>query len=69
MALTKESAGVDQLVGVGLVGFSLCLFVYYTIWVIVLPFVDEEHVIHSYFLPRQFAVLIPAVAGYCWYYL
>ncbi|XP_043929371.1 dolichol phosphate-mannose biosynthesis regulatory protein-like [Protopterus annectens] len=52
MALTKNK------VGVGLVGFM-----YYTIWVIVLPFVDEEHVIHSYFLPQEFAVLINAVAG------
>ncbi|XP_067826010.1 dolichol phosphate-mannose biosynthesis regulatory protein isoform X2 [Heptranchias perlo] len=47
----------------GLVGFSLLLFTYYTLWVIVLPFVDSSHILHSYFLPREYAVILPAVAG------
>nr|AFM90771.1 dolichol phosphate-mannose biosynthesis regulatory protein [Callorhinchus milii] len=55
--------GVNQLVGMGLVGFSLLIFTYYTLWVIVLPFVDSTHVLHSYFLPRKYAVILPAVAG------
>ncbi|XP_078281911.1 dolichol phosphate-mannose biosynthesis regulatory protein isoform X2 [Rhinoraja longicauda] len=57
------ATGVDQVVGMGLVGFSLILFTYYTIWVIVLPFVDGRHILHSYFLPREYAVILPAVAG------
>ncbi|XP_016145207.1 dolichol phosphate-mannose biosynthesis regulatory protein-like [Sinocyclocheilus grahami] len=57
------ATGADQAVGFGLVGFSLLLFAYYTIWVIVLPFVDGDHVIHSYFLPREYSVILPGVAA------
>ncbi|XP_077821180.1 dolichol phosphate-mannose biosynthesis regulatory protein isoform X1 [Macaca mulatta] len=27
------------------------------------PFIDSEHVIHKYFLPRAYAVAIPLAAG------
>lgn len=27
------------------------------------PFIDSDHSIHQYFLPREYAVLIPVVAG------
>ncbi|GCB75003.1 hypothetical protein scyTo_0018938, partial [Scyliorhinus torazame] len=57
------ATGADQVVGMGLVGFSLVVFTYYTIWVIVLPFVDSSHILHSYFLAREYAVILPAVAG------
>ncbi|KAG9281731.1 dolichol phosphate-mannose biosynthesis regulatory protein [Astyanax mexicanus] len=57
------ATGADQAVGLGLVGFSLLLFTYYTLWVIVLPFVDSDHVIHSYFLPREYSVILPGVAA------
>ncbi|CAL8276636.1 unnamed protein product [Merluccius merluccius] len=53
----------DRAVGVSLVGFSLLLFTYYSIWVIVLPFVDADHVLHHYFLPREYAVILPSVAA------
>ncbi|XP_043576465.1 dolichol phosphate-mannose biosynthesis regulatory protein isoform X2 [Chiloscyllium punctatum] len=59
----SQATGADQVVGMGLVGFSLVVFTYYTIWVIVLPFVDSSHILHSYFLPREYAVILPAVAG------
>uniref|UniRef100_A0A8D0HRN1 Dolichol phosphate-mannose biosynthesis regulatory protein n=1 Tax=Sphenodon punctatus TaxID=8508 RepID=A0A8D0HRN1_SPHPU len=57
------ATATDQLVGYGLVAFSLVLFVYYTIWIIILPFIDGDHVIHQYFLPREYSVIIPVVAG------
>ncbi|KAK6470878.1 dolichol phosphate-mannose biosynthesis regulatory protein-like [Huso huso] len=57
------ASGVDQAVGMGLVGFSLLLFIYYTLWVIVLPFVDSDHVIHGYFLPREYSVILPGIAA------
>ncbi|XP_017665902.1 PREDICTED: dolichol phosphate-mannose biosynthesis regulatory protein [Lepidothrix coronata] len=57
------ATATDQLVGFGLVAFSLILFVYYTLWIIVLPFIDNNHGIHQYFLPREYAVIIPVVAG------
>ncbi|XP_034294595.1 dolichol phosphate-mannose biosynthesis regulatory protein [Pantherophis guttatus] len=53
----------DQFVGYGLVTFSLVLFAYYTIWIIVLPFIESDHLVHKYFLPREYSVIIPVVAG------
>ncbi|XP_054502462.1 dolichol phosphate-mannose biosynthesis regulatory protein [Agelaius tricolor] len=57
------ATATDQLVGFGLVAFSLVLFVYYTLWIIVLPFMDSDHGIHQFFLPREYAVIIPMTAG------
>ncbi|XP_052523699.1 dolichol phosphate-mannose biosynthesis regulatory protein [Tympanuchus pallidicinctus] len=57
------ATATDRAVGFGLVAFSLILFVYYTLWIIVLPFIGSDHSIHQYFLPREYAVIIPVVAG------
>uniref|UniRef100_A0A8C6TNG5 Dolichol phosphate-mannose biosynthesis regulatory protein n=1 Tax=Neogobius melanostomus TaxID=47308 RepID=A0A8C6TNG5_9GOBI len=57
------ATGVDQAVGMGLVVFSLVLFTYYSIWVIVLPFVASDHVLHNYFLPREYSIILPGVAA------
>ncbi|XP_056394927.1 dolichol phosphate-mannose biosynthesis regulatory protein isoform X2 [Hyla sarda] len=57
------ATGSDRLAGAGLVAFSAVLFLYYTLWVICLPFIDSDHVIHSFFLPREYAVLLPLSAG------
>ncbi|KAM6956976.1 dolichol phosphate-mannose biosynthesis regulatory protein [Aplochiton taeniatus] len=57
------ATGTDQAAGMGLVGFSILLFTYYTIWVIILPFVDNDHLIHKYFLPREYSVILPGVAA------
>ncbi|XP_046906945.1 dolichol phosphate-mannose biosynthesis regulatory protein [Hypomesus transpacificus] len=57
------ATGTDQAVGMSLVGFSLFLFTYYTIWVIILPFVDGDHVVHKYFLPREYSVILPGIAA------
>ncbi|XP_039620293.1 dolichol phosphate-mannose biosynthesis regulatory protein isoform X1 [Polypterus senegalus] len=53
----------DRAVGMGLVVFSILLFTYYSIWVIVLPFVNSDHAIHHYFLPREYSVILPVVAA------
>uniref|UniRef100_A0A8C4YJW8 Dolichol phosphate-mannose biosynthesis regulatory protein n=1 Tax=Gopherus evgoodei TaxID=1825980 RepID=A0A8C4YJW8_9SAUR len=58
-----RATAMDQLVGFGLVAFSLLLFVYYTIWIIILPFIDSDHGIHKFFLPREYSVTIPVIAG------
>uniref|UniRef100_A0A8C6QJL2 Dolichol phosphate-mannose biosynthesis regulatory protein n=1 Tax=Nannospalax galili TaxID=1026970 RepID=A0A8C6QJL2_NANGA len=58
-----QATGTDQAVGFGLVAVSLIIFTYYTVWVILLPFIDSQHVIHKYFLPRAYAVLIPLASG------
>ncbi|XP_045419293.1 dolichol phosphate-mannose biosynthesis regulatory protein isoform X2 [Lemur catta] len=57
------ATGTDQVVGLGLVAISLIIFTYYTAWVILLPFIDSQHVIHKYFLPRAYAVTIPLAVG------
>ncbi|XP_034349571.2 dolichol phosphate-mannose biosynthesis regulatory protein [Arvicanthis niloticus] len=59
----EMATGTDQAVGFGLVAVSLIIFTYYTTWVILLPFIDSQHVIHKYFLPRAYAVLLPLAAG------
>ncbi|KAM4019855.1 dolichol phosphate-mannose biosynthesis regulatory protein [Anomaloglossus baeobatrachus] len=58
-----QATGIDRLAGAGLVAFSSVLFLYYTVWVICLPFIGSDHVIHSFFLPREYAVLLPLLAG------
>ncbi|XP_043421898.1 dolichol phosphate-mannose biosynthesis regulatory protein [Prionailurus bengalensis] len=59
----EMATGTDQVVGLGLVAISLLIFTYYTAWVILLPFIDSQHVVHKYFLPRAYAVAIPLAAG------
>ncbi|KAJ0974804.1 hypothetical protein J5N97_016790 [Dioscorea zingiberensis] len=53
----------DKAVGCFLSAISLTIFIYYTFWVIILPFVESDHFIHGYFLPQEFAILIPVFAG------
>ncbi|XP_021905718.1 dolichol-phosphate mannose synthase subunit 2 isoform X2 [Carica papaya] len=53
----------DRAVGFLLCLISLSVFTYYTFWVIILPFVDTDHFIHNYFLPQEYAILIPVFAG------
>ncbi|XP_033845361.1 dolichol phosphate-mannose biosynthesis regulatory protein [Periophthalmus magnuspinnatus] len=57
------ATAVDQAVGMSLVVFSLVLFTYYSVWVIVLPFVARDHILHNYFLPREYSVILPGVAA------
>ncbi|GAU42987.1 hypothetical protein TSUD_188610 [Trifolium subterraneum] len=53
----------DRAVGFLLSFISLSIFTYYTFWVIILPFVDGDHFVHKYFLPQEYAILIPVSAG------
>ncbi|KAL8150533.1 hypothetical protein V2J09_020341 [Rumex salicifolius] len=53
----------DRAVGLLVTCTSLSIFTYYTFWVIILPFVDDDHFIHKYFLPQEYAILIPVFAG------
>ncbi|TKY52795.1 Dolichol phosphate-mannose biosynthesis regulatory protein [Spatholobus suberectus] len=53
----------DRAVGFLLSFISLSIFTYYTFWVVILPFVDDDHFVHKYFLPQEYAILIPVSAG------
>ncbi|XP_013407641.1 dolichol phosphate-mannose biosynthesis regulatory protein [Lingula anatina] len=57
------ATGADQVVGVGIVGLSGIIFTYYTLWLVILPFVDSDHVVQNFFPDRIYAVTIPVAAG------
>ncbi|XP_033725359.1 dolichol phosphate-mannose biosynthesis regulatory protein-like [Pecten maximus] len=57
------ATGRDQVLGWGLVGLSISIFIYYTAWIIILPFIDESQMIHNFFMPRVYAVVIPLSSG------
>ena len=53
----------NKVKGVINIGLSSLFFLYYSLWVIGLPFVDEEYaaVIHKFFPPVEYALGIPCV--------
>ncbi|ODV89493.1 hypothetical protein CANCADRAFT_139932 [Tortispora caseinolytica NRRL Y-17796] len=53
------SAILDKLVGLAMITVATVVFVYYTIWALILPFVDEPNPIHQFFPAREWAVRIP----------
>jgi len=54
MALSDKALGGLMLLTAGFV------FVYYTIWALLLPFFDASSPIHDLFPPREWAVRLPA---------
>eukprot|EP00897_Mesotaenium_endlicherianum_P003019 jgi/Mesen1/2745/ME000169S01917 len=53
----------DWLVGFLLLSLGIAVFSYYTVWVIVTPFMPEDHFLNAYFLSREYAIILPVVAG------
>ncbi|KAF2438780.1 dolichol phosphate-mannose biosynthesis regulatory [Karstenula rhodostoma CBS 690.94] len=51
----------DRLVGLSMLIAATTVFVYYTIWTLFMPFVDDDHILHSFFLPRVWAIRIPVI--------
>jgi len=41
--------------------FSISVFLYYTVWTFLTPFLPPSHPIQSYFPSREWAVRIPAL--------
>ncbi|GBB94601.1 hypothetical protein RclHR1_02390007 [Rhizophagus clarus] len=54
-------ASSDKAVGATLLLTSVALFLYYTIWALIMPFVDDGHPLHEYFPDRSYAIRIPVV--------
>jgi hypothetical protein len=52
----------DRALGAALLVASTLGFVYYSVWVLALPFVDAEQPLHALFPPRHWAVALPAYA-------
>ncbi|KAI8061329.1 dolichol phosphate-mannose biosynthesis regulatory [Thamnidium elegans] len=48
---------------VGAIGcfITLGIFVYYSTWTLIIPFVDEGHPLHQYFPSWKYAVKIPLI--------
>ncbi|KAK2587690.1 hypothetical protein KPH14_003807 [Odynerus spinipes] len=40
------------------------IFLYYTVWIIGSPFIDDDR-LQSFFYPQHLALLIPAICGLC----
>ncbi|EMD65714.1 dolichol phosphate-mannose biosynthesis regulatory protein [Bipolaris maydis] len=51
----------DRLVGLSMLVAATAVFVYYTVWTLFMPFVDDDHILHSLFLPRVWAIRIPVI--------
>ncbi|XP_033643304.1 dolichol phosphate-mannose biosynthesis regulatory protein-like [Asterias rubens] len=57
------ATSLDQTLGMGLVTLAGVIFTYYTVWVILMPFADNDNMIQQFFLPRIYAIIIPFIAG------
>ncbi|KAJ1855994.1 Dolichol phosphate-mannose biosynthesis regulatory protein [Coemansia sp. RSA 1822] len=49
----------DKLIGAAMLGIGTFVFTYYSIWTLVMPFVDEDHAVRKLFPPQWFAIAIP----------
>lgn len=52
------AVNADERCGKISLGLLLCSLLYYTLWVIVVPFVDRDHYFQQYFPPREYAILM-----------
>ncbi|BCS19002.1 hypothetical protein ASPVEDRAFT_231330 [Aspergillus versicolor CBS 583.65] len=50
---------LGQLVGSAMLLAATAIFLYYTAWTLLMPFVDPGHPLHAFFLPRVWAIRIP----------
>ncbi|SGZ52099.1 CIC11C00000003065 [Sungouiella intermedia] len=49
----------DKLVGLAMLAVATGVFSYYTAWVFLLPFLDDDNILQSLFLPRDYAIKLP----------
>ncbi|KAK9388525.1 dolichol phosphate-mannose biosynthesis regulatory [Lipomyces mesembrius] len=47
--------------GHGIFFLATFVFLYYTIWTLIMPFVDTTHPIQNVFPPREWAIRIPVM--------
>jgi len=50
-----------QIAGLSMLLLATTVFIYYTIWTLFMPFVEEDHALHSLFPPRVWAIRIPVI--------
>eukprot|EP01036_Dinobryon_divergens_P022100 gene22101-30335_t len=51
----------DKFLGFLLLLASVAIFLYYTVWVLVLTFLEVGNPVNRYFLPKEYAIAIPSV--------
>ncbi|KAK3633810.1 Dolichol phosphate-mannose biosynthesis regulatory protein [Elasticomyces elasticus] len=56
-----KSSQLDKAVGASMLIAASAVFLYYTIWTLLLPFVDPTHPLQSLFPPRVWAIRIPVI--------
>ncbi|RKF57206.1 Dolichol phosphate-mannose biosynthesis regulatory protein [Golovinomyces cichoracearum] len=52
---------LDKIVGFAMLLAATAIFLYYTVWTMLMPFVDVDHPIQNLFPPRVWAVRIPVI--------
>ncbi|KAK2737040.1 hypothetical protein FQN57_000489 [Myotisia sp. PD_48] len=52
---------LGQLCGAGMLLVATAVFLYYTAWTLLMPFVDAGHPLHALFPPRVWAIRIPVI--------
>ncbi|CAG9972179.1 unnamed protein product [Clonostachys rosea] len=52
---------MDRLVGLAMLVAASVIFLYYTVWTLLMPFVDDDHILQNFFLPRVWAIRIPVI--------
>jgi len=52
---------LDKLVGFAMLVVASTVFLYYTIWTLLMPFVDDDHPLQNVFPPRVWAIRIPVI--------
>ncbi|KAF8471796.1 dolichol phosphate-mannose biosynthesis regulatory protein Dpm2 [Kalaharituber pfeilii] len=51
----------DKLAGLAMLLVASFVFLYYSIWTLLMPFVDPGHPLHDLFPPRVWAIRIPVI--------
>merc|ERR1712000_239633 len=52
---------LGKLVGLAMLLAASFVFLYYSIWTLLMPFVDDDHVLQNFFPPRVWAIRIPVI--------
>ncbi|RKF65643.1 Dolichol phosphate-mannose biosynthesis regulatory protein [Erysiphe neolycopersici] len=52
---------LEKLVGLAMLIVATIIFLYYTIWTLLMPFVDSDHPLQSFFPARVWAIRIPVI--------
>ncbi|KAI6246588.1 Dolichol phosphate-mannose biosynthesis regulatory protein [Erysiphe necator] len=52
---------LEKVVGLAMLVVATAVFLYYTTWTLLMPFVDSDHPLQSFFPARVWAIRIPVI--------